>query len=67
MGKPIIATNWSGPTEFMAPDNAYPLRIDGLTEIKAGPFKVGLSPHLVFACVCGWVGVCLLDDGRTRT
>lgn len=40
MGKPIIATNWSGPTEFMRADNAYPLRIDGLTEIEAGPFKV---------------------------
>lgn len=24
-GLPVIATNWSGPTEFLSPDNAYPL------------------------------------------
>lgn len=39
MGKPIVATDWSGPTAFMTAQNAYPLRIDGLVEIAAGPFK----------------------------
>jgi len=35
----VIATNWSGTTEFMTPENSYPLRIDGLVAIKDGPFK----------------------------
>jgi hypothetical protein len=26
-GLPIIATNWSGPTEFMTPENSYPLSV----------------------------------------
>ena len=36
MGLPIIATNWSASTEYMTPDNSYPLEIEGLTEIKTG-------------------------------
>mmetsp|Transcript_27542 Transcript_27542/g.60154 ORF Transcript_27542/g.60154 Transcript_27542/m.60154 type:complete len:473 (-) Transcript_27542:185-1603(-) len=39
MGLPIIATNWSGPTEYMTPANSYPLRYDGLSEIPEGAFK----------------------------
>merc|ERR1719174_204771 len=38
MGLPLIATNWSGPTAFMTPENSYPLRIDGLSVIPDGPF-----------------------------
>jgi glycosyltransferase involved in cell wall biosynthesis len=26
MGLPVIATNWSGPTEYMTEHNSYPLR-----------------------------------------
>ncbi|TFJ85811.1 hypothetical protein NSK_002631 [Nannochloropsis salina CCMP1776] len=39
MAKPVIATNWSGPTEFMTPTNSYPLHIEGLEEVRNGPFK----------------------------
>ncbi|GAB5353892.1 hypothetical protein AAMO2058_000073100 [Amorphochlora amoebiformis] len=39
MGLPIIATNWSGPTEFMTEENSYPLKIDGLEQLKKGPYK----------------------------
>lgn len=39
MGLPIIATNWSGPTEYMTESNSFPLRIDGLTEVREGAFK----------------------------
>ena len=39
MGLPIIATNWSGPTEYMSAENSYPLRYDGLSEIPEGAFK----------------------------
>jgi len=39
MGLPIIATNWSGTTEFMNDRNSYPLPIDGLTPVKSGAFK----------------------------
>lgn len=27
-GVPLIATNWSGPTEYLTPDNGYPLGIE---------------------------------------
>lgn len=33
MGLPVIATFWSGTTEFMTDDNSYPLHIDGLVEV----------------------------------
>mmetsp|Transcript_33849 Transcript_33849/g.106953 ORF Transcript_33849/g.106953 Transcript_33849/m.106953 type:complete len:116 (-) Transcript_33849:92-439(-) len=39
MELPIIATNWSGPTAFMTPENAYPLRYDGLAPIPDGAFR----------------------------
>lgn len=28
MELPVIATNWSGPTEFMTEENSYPLPIE---------------------------------------
>lgn len=39
MGLPVIATNWSGPTEYMTHLNSYPLDIDGLEEITEGAFR----------------------------
>merc|ERR1712107_873469 len=36
MGLPVIATNWSGSTDFLADDCSLPLRIDGLEEIQEG-------------------------------
>lgn len=39
MEKPVIATNWSGPTAFMTEENSFPLRIDGLELITEGPWK----------------------------
>jgi glycosyltransferase involved in cell wall biosynthesis len=39
MELPIIATFWSGTTEYMTESNSYPLRIDGLVEIEEGAFK----------------------------
>jgi glycosyltransferase involved in cell wall biosynthesis len=38
-GLPIIATNFSGTTEFINEKNAYPLDIIGMSEIKEGAFK----------------------------
>jgi glycosyltransferase involved in cell wall biosynthesis len=38
MELPIIATNWGGSTEFLTEENSFPLRIDGLTKVKEGPF-----------------------------
>lgn len=29
-GLPVIVTNWSGPCDFMTPENSFPLKIDGL-------------------------------------
>ncbi|KAF0693901.1 Aste57867_15175 [Aphanomyces stellatus] len=39
MELPIIATFWSGSTEFMTDANSYPLSIDGLVPIETGAFK----------------------------
>ncbi|KJE93165.1 glycosyl transferase [Capsaspora owczarzaki ATCC 30864] len=39
MGLPLIATNWSGPTEYLNSNNGYPLAIDGLTVIESGAYR----------------------------
>lgn len=39
MSLPIIATNWSGPTEYMTESNSYPLSTNGLKAVKEGAFK----------------------------
>ncbi|CAK8572938.1 unnamed protein product [Lathyrus sativus] len=39
MALPVIATNWSGPTEFLTEDNSYPLPVDRMSEVMEGPFK----------------------------
>ncbi|KAK1948386.1 Ubiquitin conjugating enzyme E2 B [Phytophthora citrophthora] len=48
MERPLIATFWSGTTEYMTEENSYPLEIDGLIElmqcmlyeqIKEGAFR----------------------------
>mmetsp|Transcript_90113 Transcript_90113/g.259815 ORF Transcript_90113/g.259815 Transcript_90113/m.259815 type:complete len:450 (-) Transcript_90113:83-1432(-) len=36
MGLPVIATNWSGSTEFMSEAYSLPLRIDGLEPVDPG-------------------------------
>lgn len=38
MGLPIIATNWSGPTQFMTEENSIPLPTAGLRPVPDGPF-----------------------------
>ncbi|XP_058109060.1 uncharacterized protein LOC131252457 [Magnolia sinica] len=39
MALPVIATNWSGPTEFLTEENAYPLPFDHMSEVTEGPFQ----------------------------
>eukprot|EP01084_Bolivina_argentea_P269639 458311_1 len=40
IGLPIIATNWSGPTEYIKHGyNGYLIKVDMLEEIKEGSFK----------------------------
>ena len=42
MGLPVVATNWSGPTEFLDEANGYPLRLDPkkpLVAVREGAFK----------------------------
>jgi glycosyltransferase involved in cell wall biosynthesis len=34
MELPVIATFWSGTTEYMTEENSYPLQIDGLIEVR---------------------------------
>ena len=33
MGLPVIATNWSGTTEFLDSSVGYPLKHDGLEQV----------------------------------
>lgn len=39
MGLPVIATNWSGPTEYLTEENGYPLPVGRMSEVTEGPFK----------------------------
>lgn len=39
MELPVIATNWSGMTEYMTELNSYPLRVERMAEVLDGPFK----------------------------
>ncbi|KAK1421181.1 hypothetical protein QVD17_23334 [Tagetes erecta] len=39
MSLPVIATNWSGPTEYLSEENSYPLTVDRMSEVIDGPFK----------------------------
>uniref|UniRef100_A0A5B7C2R1 Uncharacterized protein n=1 Tax=Davidia involucrata TaxID=16924 RepID=A0A5B7C2R1_DAVIN len=38
MSLPVIATNWSGPTEYLTEENSYPLPVDRMSEVMEGPF-----------------------------
>lgn len=35
----VIATNWSGMTEYMTERNSFPLRVERMVEVEEGPFK----------------------------
>lgn len=39
MALPVIATNWSGMTEYMTEANSYPLQVDKFVEVQESPFK----------------------------
>jgi len=39
MGLPVLATNWSGNTEFMNELNSFLIEVTELITIKKGPFK----------------------------
>ncbi|RID80826.1 hypothetical protein BRARA_A03461 [Brassica rapa] len=39
MSLPVIATNWSGPTEYLTEENGYPLVVEEMSEVKEGPFE----------------------------
>ncbi|XVE68585.1 hypothetical protein DITRI_Ditri09bG0080200 [Diplodiscus trichospermus] len=39
MSLPVIATNWSGPTEYLTEENSYPLPVERMSEVMEGPFK----------------------------
>ncbi|KAK4766170.1 hypothetical protein SAY87_007812 [Trapa incisa] len=39
MSLPVIATNWSGPTEYLTEENGYPLPVESMAEVVEGPFK----------------------------
>ena len=39
MGLPVVATNWSGPTAFLTPENGYPLPFTHLAPVPDGAFK----------------------------
>lgn len=36
MELPLIATFWSGPTEFMTEENSFPLKTKGLVSVGSG-------------------------------
>jgi glycosyltransferase involved in cell wall biosynthesis len=38
-GVPVLATDWSGPTEFLTAANGYPIRVRSLAPIPDGAFE----------------------------
>jgi glycosyltransferase involved in cell wall biosynthesis len=48
MELPVVATHWSGPTEYMTPTNSFPLEIEGMEVVPDGAFKghMWASPSL---------------------
>eukprot|EP00727_Mastigamoeba_balamuthi_P009812 m51a1_g5453 hypothetical protein (426) ;mRNA; r:215789-217624 len=38
-GVPVIATNWSGNTAFMTPENSYLIHVHRLSHPRTGPFQ----------------------------
>jgi glycosyltransferase involved in cell wall biosynthesis len=46
MGLPVLATNWSGSTEFMHDANSYPLRVAALAPIPDGAFAGHLQAEV---------------------
>ena len=34
-GTPVIATNWSGPTAYLTPENGYPLTVQSLVSASS--------------------------------
>lgn len=39
MGLPVLATNWSGMTEYMTQENSYPIPVAEMVEVMEGPFR----------------------------
>eukprot|EP00912_Choanoflagellata_sp_UC4_P000072 UC4_evm2s51 len=39
VGLPVIVTNWSGPTAYLDETNGFPVEVEGLDIVNAGPFR----------------------------
>ena len=46
MGLPVLATNWSGVTEFLTSSNGYPLRVASFAPIPTGAFAGHLQAEV---------------------
>lgn len=68
MSVPVIATNWSGPTEFLTEENGYPLSVDRMSEVTEGPFKGHLwaEPSLGGLRVLMRRVMCNADEARKK-
>lgn len=51
MELPVIATFWSGSTEYMTENNSYPLQINGLQEVTT-PSMLNICQALLMAYCC---------------
>lgn len=50
MELPVIATFWSGSTEYMTENNSYPLRINGLQEVRSTLYVCQVLKDLRLVC-----------------
>lgn len=46
VGLPVLATNWSGTTEFLSEENGYPLPVSHLAPIPEGAFRGHLQAEV---------------------
>jgi glycosyltransferase involved in cell wall biosynthesis len=67
LGKPVVATNWSGNADFMRPDNSLPVNYR-LVKIErdVGPYRAGhtwADPEIEHA---SWLMRRVMDDDELR-
>jgi glycosyltransferase involved in cell wall biosynthesis len=67
LGKPVVATNWSGNVDFMRPDNSLPVNYR-LVKIDrdVGPYRAGQTwadPEIEHA---SWLMRRVMDDDELR-
>lgn len=66
MALPVIATNWSGPTEYLTNQNSFPLAVEAMSEVADGPFRGHLRAEPSVAGLRALMRRVMSDDGEAK-